>query len=177
MKSVAELEWPSGIQCHACYVQQGWSWVWAPNLCQCLLTCLQVCGSKRLGCHADLYTVSRCHTRGESEDYISEEACKKGSILALKPRADITRSRKQGYQWPKFANKKVSVSQESWACIGQGHTCSSRRKRGTPNRRCRRWYASCSHAGGVSCLAILVVSTVVGQWITKSLVFGVDVVY
>ena len=59
---------------------------------------LQVHGSKRFGCRADLCTVSRCRTRGESEDHTSEKVCK-GSTLALKPRADITRSPKQGYQW------------------------------------------------------------------------------
>ena len=47
-------------------------------------------------CHADLYTVSRCCIRGESEDHTSEKACKKGSTLALKPRTDVTRSLKQG---------------------------------------------------------------------------------
>ena len=57
---------------------------------------VQVCGPKRLSCYADLYTVSRCHTRGESEDHTSEKTCK-GS---LKPRADLTRIPKQGYQWP-----------------------------------------------------------------------------
>ena len=55
-----------------------------------------VCGSKRLGCHADVYTVSRCHTRVESQDHTGEKACKKGSTVALKPSADITRSPKQG---------------------------------------------------------------------------------
>ena len=45
-----------------------------------------------------LYTVSRCCTRGESEDHTSKKACK-GFTLALKPRADVTRSPKQGYQW------------------------------------------------------------------------------
>ena len=54
---------------------------------------------KRLGCHADFYEVSRCHTRDESEDHTSEKA-RKGSTLALKRRADVTRSPKQGYQWP-----------------------------------------------------------------------------
>ena len=58
---------------------------------------LQVCGSKRLDCHADLYIVSRCCTRSESEDHTGEKACK-GSTLALKPRADVTISPKQGYQ-------------------------------------------------------------------------------
>ena len=47
----------------------------------------------------DLYTVSRCRTRGESEDHTGKKARKKGSIhLALKPGADVTRSPKQGYQ-------------------------------------------------------------------------------
>ena len=49
--------------------------------------------------HADLYTVSRCHARGESEDHTGEKACK-GSTLAWKLRANITRSPKQGYQCP-----------------------------------------------------------------------------
>ena len=50
--------------------------IWAPNLHQCLWT-RQVCGSKRFGCHADLYTVSRCRTRSESEDHTSKKACKR----------------------------------------------------------------------------------------------------
>ena len=105
----------------------GRSWVQALNLYQCLWTHLQVCGSKRLGCHADILTVSRCHTRGEFEGHRSEKACKwlhpsfgtqgrrlqvshqrvtqvrkhaSGSTLALKPRANVIRSPKQGYQWP-----------------------------------------------------------------------------
>ena len=45
-------------------------------------------------------TVSRSHTRGESEDHTSETAHRNGSTLALKSRADVTRSPKQGYQWP-----------------------------------------------------------------------------
>ena len=40
------------------------------------------------------------HTRGESEDHTSEKACKKGSTLALKPRADVTRGPKQGISGP-----------------------------------------------------------------------------
>ena len=42
---------------------------------QCLWTCLQVCGLKRLGCYADHYTPSRCCTRGESEDHTGKQAC------------------------------------------------------------------------------------------------------
>ena len=53
---------------------------------------------ERLSCHADPHTVSRCCTRCESEDYTSEKACKE-STLALKPRADVTRSPKEGHQW------------------------------------------------------------------------------
>ena len=48
------------------------------NLHQCSQTHWQVHGSKRLSCHADLYTVSRCCTRGESEDHTGEKACRKG---------------------------------------------------------------------------------------------------
>ena len=49
---------------------RGFESQFGPNLHQCLQTCLQVHGSKRLDCHADLYTVSRCHTRGESEESV-----------------------------------------------------------------------------------------------------------
>ena len=31
-------------------------------------TWIKKAGLERLGCYADLYTVSRCHTRGESEE-------------------------------------------------------------------------------------------------------------
>ena len=65
---ITEQEWPSGLRHRACCVQHGWSWVQAPNLHQCLGTDLQVCGSKRLSCHADLYTVSRW---GESQEFIA----------------------------------------------------------------------------------------------------------
>ena len=84
------VEWYAAL---ASCVRHGWSRVWVPNLRQCLWTHLQVYGSKRLSCHADLYAVSRCHTRGKSEDHTSEKTCK-GSTLALKPRADVTRSPK-----------------------------------------------------------------------------------
>ena len=77
------------------------SWVCAPNLHQCLWTHLQVYGLKRLSYHADLYTGSRCCSWGESEDHKGkQESTQKGSTLALKHRADITRSPKQGYQCP-----------------------------------------------------------------------------
>ena len=95
----AELEWPSGLQRHACCVRHGWSWVRAPNLHQCLWTCLQVCRSKWLGYHADLYTVSRCHTEVNLR-ITQARKHKKGSILALKPRVDVNEGLKQRYQWP-----------------------------------------------------------------------------
>ena len=44
-------------------------------------------------------TVSRCHTRGESEDHAGEKTCK-GSTLALKPGVYVIRSPKQRCQWP-----------------------------------------------------------------------------
>ena len=75
-----------------------------PNLHQCLQTCLQVYGSKRLSCHADPNTVNRCHTRGESEEQCAGKKVWKISTLVLKPRADITRSPKQVYQWPHEKN-------------------------------------------------------------------------
>ena len=93
-------QWPSGLQCRAYYVWHRRSWVHALNLHQCLQKCLQVCGSKRLGCHADLYTVGRCHTRVDSEESVLcrwESMQARESTLALKPRADIIRSPKQGY--------------------------------------------------------------------------------
>ena len=67
-----------------------------PNPHQCLWTHLQVCGSKRLCCQPDF---SRCRNKGESEDHTGMKTGKKGSTLALKPRAAVTRSPKQGYQW------------------------------------------------------------------------------
>ena len=53
-------------------------------------------GSKKLDCQADLYTVSSCCTRGESEDH----TCKKAHKKPMKFRADVTRRPKQGHQWP-----------------------------------------------------------------------------
>ena len=50
--------------------------------------------------------VSRCHTRGESEDHIGEKTGKQGSPLASKSSADVTRSPKQGYQVKIRLNKK-----------------------------------------------------------------------
>ena len=54
---------------------------------QCLHICVQVCGSKKLNC--------TCHSRGESDWSIESHWGSKGSILALKPRADFTSSPKQ----------------------------------------------------------------------------------
>ena len=59
----------------------------------------KVCGTKRFACLSDLHTGSRYCTRGGSEDCTGEKACKE-STLVLKPRANVTRSLKQGYQWP-----------------------------------------------------------------------------
>ena len=90
-------EWLTA-RCLLCAV---WTvWVQALSLHQCWWTHPQVCGLKRLSCHTDLYTVSMYHhTRGESEDHTSEKACK-GSTLASKSMTDVTKSPKQGSQWP-----------------------------------------------------------------------------
>ena len=68
--------------------------------------CLAGMWKRRLGCHADCQEVSRCHTRGESQGMCNVTHTPPLSLnkaeptLALKPRGDITRSPKQGYQWP-----------------------------------------------------------------------------
>ena len=49
---------------------------------------VQVCESKRLGCHAGHQGVSRCRTRGINCMQTPKPASE-GSTLALKPRADI----------------------------------------------------------------------------------------
>ena len=55
-------------------------------------------------CHAGCQEVGRCCTRGESREHISHMPPSKVKIrlptLVLKPRENITRSPKQGYQWP-----------------------------------------------------------------------------
>ena len=76
------FQWPSGLPGRACCMRHGRSWVWTPNLHQCLQTHLQVRGSKRLSCHADFYTVSRCHTRGQSQEFI---ACRQQSTQVRDP--------------------------------------------------------------------------------------------
>ena len=75
--------------------------------CQCLAGM-----SKRwLGCHAGRQEVSRCRTRGESEGTCNVtrmtplSSNKAEPTLALTITGDVTRSPKQGYQWP---NKKDS---------------------------------------------------------------------
>ena len=66
----------------------------------------EVCGRDRLGSHAGRQEVSRCSTRGESQETCNitrtppPRANKAEPTLALKSRGDITRSPKQGYQWP-----------------------------------------------------------------------------
>ena len=61
-------------------------------------------------CHIHAYTVytsiggkGRCRTRGESEESVVHRWGSmqvRESTLALKPRADVARSPKRGYQWP-----------------------------------------------------------------------------
>ena len=73
--------------------------------------CLAGMWKRWLGCHAGNQEVGRCHTKGESQGACNLTRMpllswnKTEPTLALKPRGDITRSPKQGYQWP---NKKDS---------------------------------------------------------------------
>ena len=48
---------------------------------------------KMISCHTDIYTVSKCHTRGESENHTSEKA--KVIYPGFKNQAEFTRSTKQ----------------------------------------------------------------------------------
>ena len=64
---------------------------------------VQVRGSKRFDCHAGHQEVSRCRTRGECEEFSAHRQQSmqvRGSTLSLKPRADITRSRKLAISGP-----------------------------------------------------------------------------
>ena len=60
---------------------------------------LQVRGSKMLSGHADLYAVSRCRTRDESEDHTSKKACK-----------EYTLTLKTGHISPELQNSGISGS-------------------------------------------------------------------
>ena len=68
--------------------------------------CLTGMWKRQLGCHAGPKEVGRCHTRGESQGMCNVahtpplSSNKAEPTLALKPRGDVTRSLKQGYQWP-----------------------------------------------------------------------------
>ena len=68
--------------------------------------CLAGMWKRWLGCHAGCQEVSRCSTRGESQGMCDItytpllSSNKAEPTLALKPRGDVTRSPKQGHQWP-----------------------------------------------------------------------------
>ena len=84
---------------------------WALTTALVVQILMHVRGSRASHAVYSAYTVythiggkGRCRTRGESEGSVvrrrgSTQA--RESTLALKPRADITRSPKQGYQWPR----------------------------------------------------------------------------
>ena len=71
------------------------SWVWALVRPRPPPMLADTSASMWIKCNADLYTVSGCYTRGESKDHTGKKAHKKGSNLALIPRADVTRSPQQ----------------------------------------------------------------------------------
>ena len=81
--------------------------IWAKShLCTCMW------GSDRL--RAGRQEVGKCSTRGESWGmYITFASAKIANkaepTLALKPRGDVTRNPKQGYQWPQ---KRTCVRQK-----------------------------------------------------------------
>ena len=56
------------------------------------------------GCNASCQVVGKCSTRAISQGmyitFASAKANKAEPTLALKPRGDVTRNPKQGYQWP-----------------------------------------------------------------------------
>ena len=68
--------------------------------------CLAGMWKRQLSCHTGHQEVSRCHTRGESQGTCNIthtpplSSNKAEPTLALKPRGEVTRSPKQGYQWP-----------------------------------------------------------------------------
>ena len=68
--------------------------------------CLAGMWKRWLSCHAGHQEFGRCHTRGKSQGTCNLTCMpplssnKAVPTLALKPRGDITRSPKQGYQWP-----------------------------------------------------------------------------
>ena len=68
--------------------------------------CLVGMWKRQLSCHAGHQEVGRCRTSGESQGMCNVTCTsllssnKAEPTLALKPRGDITRSPKQGYQWP-----------------------------------------------------------------------------
>ena len=63
--------------------------------------CVQDYGSEWLSHHICDQEINRCHTKGESEESIGRQSLQmRGSTVAFKPRADVTRSPKQGFQWP-----------------------------------------------------------------------------
>ena len=79
--------------------------------------CSQVHVREWLGCEVGHQEVSRCCTGGESRGtcnlYASMQVRIRLPTLALKPRGDVTKSPKHGYQWPdkkekgKFFFKKL----------------------------------------------------------------------
>ena len=66
---------------------------------------------------------ARCHTRGESVVsivHIRWSMQVRGSILVLKPRADVTRSPKQVYQWPH--NRTDVLCKKDWCPLKKENT-------------------------------------------------------
>ena len=89
------------------------SWVWVPRMCVHACTSMWIKKGS-----AAMLAVKRSAgvTRGESEEsvvYRQENIQARESNLILKPREDVTRSPKQGYQWPHkkdWCSPKISIT-------------------------------------------------------------------
>ena len=80
-------------------IKKGFTLKWVATI----NACTQVCGLKWLGCHAGCHEVSMYHAKGKSEESTAHRQWRmqaRGSTLDLKPRADISRSPIERYQWP-----------------------------------------------------------------------------
>ena len=90
----------------------------SPHLCTCMWGSDRLCAGRQ--------EVGKCSTRGESWGmYITFASAKITNkaepTLALKPRGDITRNPKQGYQWPQ---KRTCVRQKLFKKTKKTHyTC------------------------------------------------------
>ena len=87
---------PQSVECLFCHI------LWCSSIPDPgLMPHQYLCASmwkKWLSCHAGHQEISRCHTRGEFEEFVAHtqrSTQTRESTLALKPRTDVTRGPKQ----------------------------------------------------------------------------------